>query len=134
MPANDPTLILAALAVFIVVVVWIIRAVTGSLGELGGRLRAIEKCLDAQTPLLADRLVAARADLAGVSTRTERALWSLSRFDERAEAAQEALIKARTTLDNDRARLIAARGAIIRVQKSARMIMKALELRRTFLG
>jgi hypothetical protein len=58
----------------------------------------------------------------------------LSRFDERAEAAREVLAGTRTALDKDRARLIAARGAIIRIRKSARMIMKMLELRRAFLG
>jgi hypothetical protein len=31
-------------------------------------------------------------------------------------------------------RLIAARGAILRLRKSARMILKMLELRRAFLG
>lgn len=134
MPHSDPTLILAALAVFIALALRIIRAVTGFLGEVGGQLRALDARLVSETPTLADRLGAARADLAGVSTQTERALWSLSRFDERADAAQEALAKARMTLDNDRARLIAARGAIIRVQKSARLILKALELRRAFLG
>lgn len=75
-----------------------------------------------------------RADLAAAGTQTERALWSLSRFDERAEAAREKLAEARRALDKDRARLIAARGAIIRIKKSARMIMKALELRRAILG
>jgi hypothetical protein len=134
MPDADPTLILAALAVFIAIVVWFIRTVTASLGELGGRLRTLDTRLVKAAPTLAERLGAARADLAGVSTQTERALWSLSRFDERADAAQEALSKARTTLEVDRARLIAARGAIIRVQKSARLILKMLELRRAFLG
>jgi hypothetical protein len=83
---SDPTFILAALAVFITLVIWL--------------------C----------------------------ALWSLSHFDERAEAARAALAGTRTALDNDRARLIAARGAIIRIKKSARMILRALELRRTILG
>ena len=134
MPNSDPTLILAALAVFIAVVVWFIRIVTGSLGEFGARLRKIDARLVTETPTLAARMAAQRDELAAVSTASERALWSLSRFDERAEAAQEALSNARTTLDKDRARLIAARGAIIRVQKSARMILKMLELRRAILG
>lgn len=131
---NDPTFILAALAVFITVMVWLMRVVTGRLGDLGAGLRKLDARLVAQTPELAGRLNAARADLAAVSTQTERALWSLARFDERADAAQGALNRARTTLYNDRARLIAARGAIIRVQKSARLILKMLELRRAFLG
>jgi hypothetical protein len=131
---NDPTLIVAVLAVFITVMVWIMRSVTGKLGDAGRRLRALDARLVAVTPELAGRLTAVRADLASVSTQTERALWSLSRFDERADAARERLAETRTTLDVDRARLIAARGAIIRVQKSARLILKMLELRRAFLG
>ena len=130
----DPTFILAALAVFIAFMVWLIRSVTGRLGELGAGLRALDARLVEGTPGLADRMATVRSDLAAVSTRTERALWSLSRFDERANAAQEKLAATRTSLDRDRARLIAARGAIIRVQKSARLILKMLELRRAFLG
>ena len=131
---NDPTSILAALAVFITLVIWLMRVVTGRLGEVGAQLRSLDARLVRTTPTLAGRLGALRADLAAVSTQTERALWSLSRFDERAEAARAALAGTRTALDNDRARLIAARGAIIRIKKSARMIMKMLELRRAFLG
>ncbi len=130
----DPTFILAALAVFIASMVWLIRAVTGRLGELGAGLRALDARLVEGTPPLADRMATVRSDLAALSTQTERALWSLSRFDERANAAQEKLAATRETLDADRARLIAARGAISRVQKSARLILKMLELRRAILG
>ena len=130
----DPTFMLAALALFIAFMVWLIRSVTSRLADFGAGLRALDARLVAATPGLADRLAEVRTDLAAVSTQTERALWSLSRFDERANAAQEALQKTRTTLEADRARLIAARGAITRVQKSARLILKMMELRRAFLG
>lgn len=134
MTENDLTFVVAALAVFIAVVVWLMRTVTGRLGEVGAQVRAIDARIVNATPLLASRLSGGQADLAAVSTQTERALWSLSRFDERADAAREILARTRTALDKDRARLIAARGAIIRIKKSARMIMKMLELRRAFLG
>lgn len=134
MTENDLTFVVAALAVFITLVIWLIRVITGSLGEVGAQLRSLDARLVNANPELSGRLSAMRADLASVSTQTERALWSLSRFDERAEAAREKLAEARTALDKDRARLIAARGAIIRIKKSARMIMKMLELRRAFLG
>jgi hypothetical protein len=130
----DPTLILAALAVFITLVIWLIRTVVGKLGEAGTQLRAMDARLVASTPGLAQRMSAARADLAAVSTQTERALWSLARFDERADTARERLARTRATLDKDRARLIATRGAIIRMRKSARLILKMLELRRAILG
>ncbi|HUP83537.1 MAG TPA: hypothetical protein VM284_05035 [Candidatus Limnocylindria bacterium] len=134
MAQNDVTLIVAALAVVVAVMIWLIRTVTARLGEAGQGLRAVDARLVDATPELAGRLSAVRADLTYVSTQTERALWSLSHFDERADAAREALVRTTTTLDVDRARLIAARGAIIRVQKSARLILKMLELRRAFLG
>ncbi|HEY8134609.1 MAG TPA: hypothetical protein VIF08_01115 [Candidatus Limnocylindrales bacterium] len=134
MTQNDPTLVIAALAVFSAVMVWLIRAITARLSEAGAHVRSLDARIVNATPQLAGRLSGMRADLAAVSTRTERALWSLSRFDERAEAAREVLAGTRTALDKDRARLIAARGAIIRIKKSARMIMKALELRRAILG
>ena len=134
MTENDLTFVVAALAVFIAVVAWLLRTVTGRLGEVGAQVRVIDARIVNATPQLASRLSGARADLAAVSTQTERALWSLSRFDERAEAAREVLAGTRTALDKNRARLIAARGAIIRIKKSARMIMKVLELRRAFLG
>lgn len=134
MTENDLTFVVAAFAVFITVVIWLVRVITGSLGDLGARLRSLDARLVNGNPELAGRLSAMRADLTAVSTRTERALWSLSRFDERAEGTREKLAGTRTALDKDRARLIAARGAIIRIKKSARMIMKMLELRRAFLG
>jgi hypothetical protein len=134
MTQHDPTLVVAALAVFIALIIWLIRTITAALGEAGAQLRALDARLVNATPELTGRLSGMRADLVAVSTRTERALWSLSRFDERAEAARESLARTRMALDEDRARLIAARGAIIRIKKSARMIMKMLELRRVFLG
>src|SRR5688572_2372244 len=130
MTENDLTFVVAALAVFIAVVIWFMRTITGRMSELGAQLRAADARIVNATPRLAGRLTGMRADLAAVSTQTERALWSLSRFDERAEAAREVLAGTRTALDKNRARLIAARGAIIRIKKSARMIMKMLELRR----
>jgi hypothetical protein len=131
---NDPTLVVAAIAVFIALMIWLIRTITARLGEAGARLRALDARLGNATPELAGRLSGIRADLGAVSTQTERALWSLSRFDERAEAVREVLAGTRMALDEDRARLIAARGAIIRIKQSARLIMKMLELRRAFLG
>jgi hypothetical protein len=132
--ADDATLVIAALAVFITVMMWLIRAVTGALGEAGAQLRVLDARLVDATPALAERMERQRATLAAVSTQTERALWSLARFDERADAAREALAASRIAFDNGRARLIAARDAIVRVKKTARLFLKMLELRRAFLG
>ncbi len=134
MAQNDVTLTVAALAVFVAVMVWLVRAVVVRLGEVGTSLRAADARLVERAPALAIRLGALRTDLAAVSAQTERALWSLSRFDERLESTREGLAAQRGALDKDRERLIAARTTIIRVKKSAGLILKMLELRRAFLG
>jgi len=134
MHQSDLTLLVAVLAVFVVLVVWFVRVVTGRLGEMSAASRRLDARLAAQAPQLAARMAAVRNDLAAVSTQTERALWSLSRFDERVDAARSGLATRRVALDEDRARLIAARTAIIRVKKSAGLILKMLELRRAILG
>ena len=134
MHQSDLTLIVAALAVFIVLVVWFVRVVTGRLGEIGASLRAMDARLVNEAPVLAGRLDAARSNLVAVSTQTERALWSLSRFDERVDATRQGLAASAVALDKDLERLIAARTTIIRIKKSASLILKMLELRRAFLG
>jgi hypothetical protein len=134
MHQSDLTLIVAALAVFIVLVVWFVRVVTGRLSELRGSLRAVDARLVNEMPVLTARLDAARSSLVAVSTQTERALWSLSRFDERLDAARQGLAASALALDKDRERLIAARTTIMRIKKSASLILKMLELRRAFLG
>jgi hypothetical protein len=134
MHQSDLTLIVAALAVFIVLVVWFVRVVTGRLGEIGASLRAMDARFVNEAPVLAGRLDAARSNLVAVSTQTERALWSLSRFDERVDATRQGLAASAVALDKDRERLIAARTTIIRIKKSASLILKMLELRRAFLG
>lgn len=131
---NDATLIVAALAVFVVLVIWVVRVVTGRLNEVGAGLRATDARLTADIAELPTKMAAVRADLIAVSTRTERALWSLSRLDDRIDVTRVGLVRSRLALDADRERLIAARTTIIRVKKSAGLILKMLELRRAFLG
>ncbi|MEP7379050.1 MAG: hypothetical protein ABI725_05745 [Chloroflexota bacterium] len=129
------TLIVAALLFAVALVALRLgRGVSTRLGELGGQLRAVDTRLVHARPVLAAKMGAQRADLAALSTRTERALWSLARFDERVDAAHAGLATRHAAIVRDRARLDAARSTIIRAKKSARMVMKVLELRRAFLG
>ncbi len=134
MNQDDLTLLVAALAVFVVVVVAIVRGVTGRLNEIGAGLRRADEWMVEETPVLAARLAATRSHLVAVSTQTERALWSLSRLDDRVDGTRAGLARQREALDKDRERLIAARTTIIRVKKSAGLILKMLELRRAILG
>lgn len=134
---NDTGLILIAAALlfaFALITLRLGRGVNTRLGELGDQLRALDARLVNEKPVLAAKMGAQRADLAAVSTAAERALWSLARFDERMDAARAGLATRHTAIERDRARLIAARSTIIRAKKSARMVMKVLELRRAFLG
>lgn len=129
------TLIVAALLFAVALVALRLgHGVSTRLGELGEQLRAVDARLVHETPVLAAKMGAQRADLAAVSTATERALWSLARFDERVDAARAGLVTRHAAIERDRARLIAARSTIIRAKKSARMVMKVLELRRAFRG
>ena len=129
------TLIVAALMSAVALIALRLgRAVSDRLGDLGAHLRAVDARLVEDTPILAARMGAQRADLAAVSTATERALWSLSRFDERVDTARAGLASRHAAIEKDRARRLAARSTFIRAKKSAQMVLKVLELRRAFLG
>ena len=134
MNENSALLVIAVLAVFVTFMIWLVRSVVGRLSELGAALRRADARLTDGLQVLAARMDAARSDLANVSTQAERALWSLSRLDDRLSAATEGLQTRRVAIERDRDRLIAARSAIIRIKKSARMVLKVLELRRAILG
>ncbi|MEO8626172.1 MAG: hypothetical protein ABI452_05670 [Candidatus Limnocylindrales bacterium] len=134
MPDTGLTLIVAALLSAVALSLRLARGMGTRLGELGGQLRAVDARLAQETPVLAAKMGAQRADLAALSAQTERALWSLARFDERVDAARAGLATRRAAIERDRARLGAARSTIIRAKKSARVVMKVLELRRAFLG
>ncbi len=129
------TLIVAAMLFAVALVALRLgRGVSTRLGRLGEQLRVADARIANATLALAAKMDAQRADLATVSTATERALWSLARFDERVDAARAGLATRHAAIERDRARLTAARSAIIRAKKAARMVMKVLELRRAFLG
>jgi hypothetical protein len=134
MTEDTALLLFAALAVFAVVVISFVRGVTGRLGEVSRQLRSVDARLAHEVPVLATRIGAARSDLAAVSAQAERALWSLSRVDARLDAATEGLKTRRVAIERDGDRLVAARSAIIRIKKSARIVLKMLELRRAILG
>ena len=135
MPETSVTLIVATILFGVALVAWLVgRAVSRRLSALSEGLRAADARIVHEAPVMAARMGVARTDLAAVSTAAERALWSLSRFDERLDTARTGLAARRAAKDKDRARLIGARRTIIRVKKSARMVMRAIELRRVILG
>ncbi|MEA2677543.1 MAG: hypothetical protein QOJ81_1684 [Chloroflexota bacterium] len=135
MPETTLTLLVAALLFFIALIALLTgRAISKRLGAASAGMRALDARLGLETPLLTARIDAARDGLAAVSTGTEKALWSLARFDERLDATRVALVARREDLDRERARLVAARAGIARTMNMARMAIKAFELRRAILG
>ncbi len=135
MPETSVTLIVAALVLGVALFAWLVgRAISRRLEAVGQQLRAAGERLVNETPLLAARMGDQRADMAELSAATERALWSLSRFDERLDTVRAGLATRRVALDQDRARLVAARATIIRAKRAAQMLIKVIELRRAILG
>lgn len=122
----------AVLAVFALVAALLTRRITArtrhGLRELDERLTARSTTIAADLSAMRGRLVAvSRAD-------TERALWSLATFDSRVEAAHAAVRERRAASDTLRASMVRNRGAVLRVINSSRALIRAIELRRDFLG
>ena len=105
-----------------------------ALGRLGADLRVRDEQLVAQTAGLRVRFHGARLRLSEFHATIEHALWSLSRLDQRIDAARVALVLQRAGLDKSRGRIVGARAEIERIRHGARLVLRALELRRTFLG
>jgi hypothetical protein len=75
-----------------------------------------------------------RADLAERGAAGEQALWTINRFDKQVAEATVALAERRRAIDEMRVKLEGGRANVERVKSALRMIMRALELRRTILG
>ncbi|MEO6350932.1 MAG: hypothetical protein ABIP53_09805 [Candidatus Limnocylindrales bacterium] len=104
-----------------------VRAAHDGLGRLN---RAIEDRA-AMMPIM---LSTARADLAERGAAIEHGLWTAARFDKTVTDATTALADRRRGLDLLHARVIASRATVERLKSALRMIMRAIELRRTILG
>jgi hypothetical protein len=104
------------------------------LKRAGANLRLQDERLIVQSTGLRVRFHEARLRISEFHATTEHALWQLSRLDQRIDATRVALVTGRASLDNGRDRLIGARAEIERIKRGARLIVRALELRRTFLG
>ncbi|MEP7157840.1 MAG: hypothetical protein ABI797_00290 [Chloroflexota bacterium] len=105
-----------------------------ALGRAGAALRLRDERLVAQAVELPERFHDARLRLGEFHAWTGHALWSLSRLEQRIDATRVSLVTQRAGLDRSRERIIGARAEIERIKRGARMVMRALELRRTFLG
>jgi hypothetical protein len=100
----------------------------------GATLRGYDERLMAQAEELPGRFHNARLRLGEFHATTEHALWSLSRLHQRIDATRVGLVTRRAELDRSRERIVGARAEIERIKRGARLVVRALELRRTFLG
>lgn len=105
-----------------------------ALSRAGAGLRVRDKRLVAQVAELPGRFHDARLRLSEFHATTEHALWSLSRLEQHIDATRVALVTGRAGLDRSRERIVGARAEIERIKRGARLVLRALELRRTFLG
>jgi hypothetical protein len=135
MPDTTVTLIVAAFLFVVALFAWLTtRAISRRIGAITMQLRAADERLVNERPLLAGRMGAQRANLAELSAASERALWSLTRFDERLDTVRAGLVTRRIALNQDRTRLIAAHATLIRARRTAQRLIKMMELRRAITG
>lgn len=83
---------------------------------------------------LPQTLARARTQLMDANSTAERGLWWLARFDERTAASRAVLAAGTAELDALRARLLKARSNVESIKAGLRMVIRAIELRRTILG
>ncbi len=129
--------------VAILVIGMVVFAMTTLLGSVlvsrrlrraSGLLATTAQRLDERSSTMPDTLATARGRIAGLRTDAERALWSLTLFDAGLERTEAKLIAGRTALDALEERLADNRTRIGRLRDTARLALRALEMRRTFLG
>jgi hypothetical protein len=90
--------------------------------------------IDDRAAMLPIMLSTARAELAERAAAIEHGMWTVASFDRKIDAATTALSVRRRGMDDLHGRVVAGRGAAERLKSAIRMIMRAIELRRTILG
>jgi len=121
-------LILVALAAATVAVV-----VARGTRRASQQLRKLSDSLDARTERLPIAFASARADMAERTATIEHAAWLVGRLDSQIDAANARMAAQRVALDDLRNKMERSRARVERLKSSARLIIRALELRRTLL-
>lgn len=119
---------LALVAILAALLAWRVQRHTARL------MTAAAISADKHAERTARSLARMRSQLANIQAGTERALWSLSRLDDRIDSARFALAERGAELDRHRARLVAARSSVEKTKAAVRLVTRAIELRRTILG
>jgi len=127
-PLTAALVVVAALCVLTAVVAWR-RTSAAHAG-----MERLATSLYERAITLPEAISSSRASLAERGAAAEHALWTIGRFDGQLEQATKTMAQRRQSLDTLRARLEGARVNVERLKSAARLIMRAIELRRAILG
>lgn len=129
---------LTTVVILAVLITLALVAIVAAVGARSARRAAAARALamddEARHERIRERLRHSRAQLAEIQAGTERGLWTLSRIDERVEAATVRLRDSRVTIADQHARLLAARNTVDRMRWAMRTLIRLNELRRTVIG
>jgi hypothetical protein len=107
----------------------------GSIQRLADDVQLQQERLEAGPERLRAMSAGTRARLAETNAGLERALWGLTHFDRRADAASTALREHRQHIERVRVRYLeGSRLAMARARQTVRLLKQLQQLRRTFLG
>jgi chromosome segregation ATPase len=123
-----------AMIVAALVILGLAVFVLRKLSAAGDGLAGLADQLDDTALTLTERVEIARASLAEQGAAIEHTLWTMRRFDEQVDALTVSLRARRQTLDELQQTLRGARVGIERLKSAIRLIARAIELRRAFLG
>lgn len=123
-PLTAVLVVAAAVALFGATLLW--RRVSSAQAGLA----RLAVSLDERARTLPLALWSTRAALAERGAALEHATWVMARFDERADNLVGSMARGRAGLDATRAKLEGARRNVERLKSTARLIMRAIELRR----
>jgi hypothetical protein len=104
------------------------------LGRAGTDMRRLEERLTARALTMPHGAVATRQRLTALRAQSESALWTISNLDARLERTELALAGGRAASDSLRASMARNRRRLVQLRNGARMLLRAIQLRREFLG
>ena len=128
-----------AVAVFVAVAVALVALIGAfmtwrALARAGRALRHVDDRVVAAAQNIPRRASSARERLVDGRAASERALWSLANLDPRLDATALAIAEKRAASDSLRRSMAANRHSLERMRRGARLLLKAVQMRREFPG
>lgn len=105
-----------------------------SVRNLSGEIEAAQSRISIASRSLGARTARVRGGLVGIGTRADALVAQLSDFDARTAVAVDDLHARRAASDSLRGQLTGGHATLNRVRDVTRLVMRAIELRRVFLG